>query len=138
MLDTIEVSIECSLIGIFEWDYEVVTEWSLLGLKYNINEGDKLRFAVACSEYVSDLIRTDSFKWNYEGILLGISNDANLAYPTIKCLVLLIIPNLGNNLVVRKVHYLVYLSEMIQASLESTWLELMYKNTNRLQSTYLN
>ena len=42
MLGPSKVSLECSLIGLFEWYSEGVKEQTLLGLKGNIKEGDKL------------------------------------------------------------------------------------------------
>ena len=42
MLVFIECSLECSSLGIIEWDYEVVKEWPLLELKYNIKKGGEL------------------------------------------------------------------------------------------------
>ena len=42
----IEYSLECISLGIFEWDYEGVKERHLIGLKYNIKEGDKLGYTV--------------------------------------------------------------------------------------------
>ena len=40
MLGFIKGTLECSSLGTFERDSEVVKEWLLLGLKYNIKEGD--------------------------------------------------------------------------------------------------
>ena len=57
----------------------------------------------------------------------------HLAYLKIQCLVLLIIPNLYNKLVIRKVHHFVYLSKVLKAKLKVTYLTLMYAMMNRLQ-----
>ena len=42
MLGPIEGSIECSSLGLFEWDSEGVKEQPLLGLEDNIKEGDEV------------------------------------------------------------------------------------------------
>ena len=57
-------SLECSSLGIFEWYSEGLKGKTLLGLKGNIKEGDKLWTKVDYTESVSVRIRLDSFNWN--------------------------------------------------------------------------
>ena len=78
MLGLIEVSLEWSSLVIFEWHSKAVKELPLLVLWDNINEGDKILTTVDSPEPVSDEIRVDSFNWNSEGVLLGISDDATI------------------------------------------------------------
>ena len=46
----------------------------------------------------------------------------HLDFLTVQCLLLLILPNLGKNLVVSKLHLWVYLSELLKAYFEDTML----------------
>ena len=78
MLCSIEVSFECSSLVTFEWYSELVKEWPLLVLWGNINEGDKILTTVLSPEFVSGVVRVDSFNWISEGVLLGISDDETL------------------------------------------------------------
>ena len=79
MIGPIEVCLELIRIGIFGLNFEWVKEWSLLGLNNGNNEAGKLLTTVDYLEYISDFIREDNYDVNYEGIILGISDDANLA-----------------------------------------------------------
>ena len=62
----------------------------------------------------------------------------NLAYVTVRYLMLLIIPKLERNLVVRKIHHFVYLSELLLASLMVPISKLLktYLDADHLENLY--
>ena len=91
MLGPIEVSIEFSSLGKMDGDPILVKEWPLFWFKDNIEESDKLLNTAAYTESISDGIRVDIFKWNSEGIIIGLYDDATLCLSSNKCLVLLIL-----------------------------------------------
>ena len=55
---------ECSLLGIYEWSPEGDKDIYLLGLNYNIREGDNLWTAVETPEPVCDVINEENLMEN--------------------------------------------------------------------------
>ena len=55
----------------------------------------------------------------------------------VKFFVLVIIPQLEKNLVVRKVHHLVYLNDLFKESLKVLWLVILKSVLNEVLLTYL-
>ena len=56
----------------------------------------------------------------------------------VQCWVLLILPNLAENLVVSKLHHLVYLSELLKAYLKIPCLALMKAVMNTMHLAHMN
>ena len=71
--------LECTSLGIFEGDYGLVKEPTLLELKDNIKGVNKIWTTVAYYESVSDSIRVDMFNKNYDVILLVIYDSSKLS-----------------------------------------------------------
>ena len=61
MISPIEVRLKRISIWIFECTFEVLKEWHLFGMKYNMKEGGKLLTTVDSPESVYDDISVDSF-----------------------------------------------------------------------------
>ena len=108
-------------------------------MKDNIDEGDKIWTTIASPGSVYNGIMLESFNWNSEGIILGLS-DISQTWPIWKkwFLVLLILSHFEKNLVISKVHHLLYKSEVLRKYLEATFLALKYAMMTRYQSIYLN
>ena len=108
-------------------------------MKDNIDEGDKIWTTIASPGSVYNGIMLDSFNWNSEGIILGLS-DISQTWPIWKkrFLVLLILSYLEKNLVISKVHHLLYKSEVLRKYLEATFLAIRYAMMTRYKSACLN
>ena len=78
MLLYIESFTECSLLGLYEWSLEVDKFVYLLGLKYNIRDGDKLWTAVETPEPICDVINEEKSDGNSEGLKFGLTEGVTL------------------------------------------------------------